>query len=338
MGDLRTLPKVELHVHLEGSARVATLREFAERDGAPLPHGLDDDRWSFDGPMDFIANYFELCRLFTRLEDFQRIALECCADLAASGVRYAEAVFSPGNHARPLGGDWFGPIEAVLDGLAAGARDHGVTVRLCPDIVRDNGLEDARRTLDVALRFAGRGVVALNCAGSERADTAPFAPLFREARSAGLRSVPHAGEWAGPDNVRATLRDLQPDRIGHGVRAAEDPALVSELADLGIPLEVCPVSNVATGVYPDLRSHPLPMLRDAGVVVTLNSDDPTMFGGWLTDVYVASQEAWGLDDAALAGLARAAVTASFAEESTKQALRRDIDGWLAADASTAASR
>jgi adenosine deaminase len=335
MGDLRTLPKVELHIHLEGSARPTTLRECAARDGTPLPHGFDEDRWSFVGPMDFIDNYFETCRLFTRLDDFRRVATEFCADLAATGVRYAEAVFSPGNHARRLGDDWFGPIEAVLDGLRAGERDHGVRVQLCPDIVRDNGPEDARRTLDVALRFAGSGVVALNCAGSERADTAPFAPMFREARDAGLRSVPHAGEWAGPENVRATIRDLLPDRIGHGVRAAEDPALVAELAERGLPLEICPVSNVATGVYPDLAGHPLPVLRDAGVVVTVNSDDPTMFGGWLTEVYEAVRDAWRLDDGALADLARTSVDVSFAEPAIKATLRREIDGWLAADPSAA---
>jgi adenosine deaminase len=336
MGDLRTLPKVELHIHLEGAVRAATLRDFADRDGTPLPHGFDGQRWSFGGPMDFIGNYFEVCRLLTRLDDFRRIATEFCADLAATGVRYAEAVFSPGNHARRVGDDWYGPIEAVLDGLRAGERDHGVSVQLCPDIVRDNGPEDARRTLDVALRFAGRGVVALNCAGSERADTAPYAPMFLEARDAGLRSVPHAGEWAGPENVRATIRDLLPDRIGHGVRAVEDPALVAKLAERRIPLEICPVSNVATGVYPDLAAHPLPLLRDAGVVVTVNSDDPTMFGGWLTEVYVEVRDAWDLDDAALADLARTSVDASFADRSIKASLRREIDGWLAADPSAAA--
>ena len=175
MRDLRSLPKVELHLHVEGSARPATLREFADRDGANLPHGMGSDGWTFGGSLDFIDNYLELCQLFATLDDFRRLAVELCADLAATGVPYAEAVFSPGNHARRLDGDWFGPIEAVLDGLAAGERDHGVRVQLCPDIVRDNGLEDAQRTLEVAVRYAGRGVVALNCAGSERTGVERFA-------------------------------------------------------------------------------------------------------------------------------------------------------------------
>ena len=328
MRDLRSLPKAELHIHLEGSVRIDTLRELAARDGRALPHGLRREGWTFDGPLDFIGNYLELCRLLTSLEDFRRIAEEFCSDLAATGVRYAETVFSPGNHARRLGGDWHGPIEAVLDGLAAGERAHGVTVRLCPDIVRDAGMDDADRTLEVALRYAGRGVVALNCAGSERAGIEPFARHFRAAAAAGLKSVPHAGEWAGPDNVWATLEHYRPDRIGHGVRAIEDPALVAELARRRMPLEVSPISNVATGSYPDLAAHPFPALRDAGVVVTLNSDDPEMFGGWLTEVYVAARDAWSLDDDDLAAIARTAVDASFAEEPIRRELRQAIDAWL----------
>jgi adenosine deaminase len=333
MRTLSSLPKAELHIHLEGSVRVATLRELAARDGLPLPTGLgDDDRWSFDGPLDFIENFMVTCSAFTRLEDFRRIAIECCEDLAATGVRYAEAVFSPGNHARRFAEDWFAPIEAVLDGLAAGERAHGVTVRLCPDIVRDMGLDDAERTLDVALRYAGSGVVALNAAGSEQTGIAPFDGFFERARAAGLGVVPHAGEWAGPANVWATISHYRPDRIGHGVRAAEDPALVAELARTGIPLEICPLSNVATGVFPDLSSHPFPALRDAGVAVTLNSDDPTMFGGWLSDVYAAARRAWELTDDELAAIAKTAVAVSFADDVTKASLARGIDRWLVADA------
>ncbi len=329
MRDLRALPKVELHIHLEGSVRVSTLRELAGRGGGALPHGLRlDDAWRFDGFLDFIDNYIEACALLSRPEDFRRVAEEFCADLAANGVRYAEAVFSPGNHASRLD-DWYGPIEAVLDGLEAGRRDHGVQVLVCPDIVRDNGPEDAERTLEVALKFAGRGVVALNAAGSERAPVAAFAPMFRRAKDAGLRSVPHAGEWAGPQNVWETLAQYAPDRIGHGVRAIEDPRLVEELASTGIPLEVSPVSNVATGVYPSLAEHPFLRLRDAGVIVTLNSDDPSMFGTWIGGVYEAARTSWALSDDELAAFARAGVEASFADDTTKRSVRDGIDDWLA---------
>jgi adenosine deaminase len=331
MPSLTSLPKAELHIHLEGSVRVTTLRELAARDGLALPPALgDDDRWTFAGPLDFIENYLATCSVLTRIEDFRRIAVEFCENLAATGVRYAEAVFSPGNHARRFDDDWFGPIEAVLDGLAAGRREHGVTVRLCPDIVRDMGLDEAERTLQVALRHAGDGVVALNAAGSERTGIEPFDGYFERARVAGLGVVPHAGEWAGPENVRATIRHYRPDRIGHGVRAIEDPPLVEELARSRLPLEVCPVSNVATGAYPDLATHPFPALRAAGVVVTLNSDDPTMFGGWLTDVYEAAQRAWALTDADVADLARTSVAVSFADDAIKTRLQAGIDEWLVA--------
>lgn len=332
MRDLRALPKAELHIHVEGSIRVGTLRELAERTGAPLPHGLDEGRWRFDGFLDFIDNYVQTCALLADLEDFRRIGLEFCEDLAATGVRYAEAVFSPSNHAARLGEDWHGPIEAVLDGLEAGRRAHGVTVQLCPDIVRDLGSDEAERVLEVALKFAGRGVVALNAAGSERADVGPFAPMFRRAKDAGLRSVPHAGEWAGPQNVWDTLALYEPDRIGHGVRAIEDPALVEELARRQIPLEVSPLSNIATGVYPSLAAHPFIALREAGVVLSLNSDDPSMFHAGLTDVYEAARDAWSLDDEALAGIARSGVRASFADDATKAELLHGIDVWLTVDA------
>ena len=329
MRDLTALPKAELHVHLEGAIRIATVQELADRAGSAAPSGLTGGSWRFAGFDDFISQYTSTCALLAGQEDFRRIAYEFCEDEARNGVRYAEVVFSPSNHAPRLGDDWFGPIEAVLDGLEAGRRDFGVTARVAPDLVRDAGLEMAERSLEVAIKFAGRGVVALNAAGSERSPVAPFGPLFRRAKDAGLRSVPHAGEWAGPRNVWETLEHCLPDRIGHGVRSIEDPALVAHLAALGIPLEVSPVSNVATGVYASLEEHPFRVLRDAGVTVTLNSDDPPMFGAWLADVYRAAADTWGYDDDSLAEIARTGVRASFAENDLKSEILEGIDAWLA---------
>lgn len=157
----------------------------------------------------------------------------------------------------------------------------------------------------------------------------PFAPVFRAAKDAGLRSVPHAGEWAGPENVWQTLEHFLPDRIGHGVRSIDDPRLVDRLAAGGVPLEVSPVSNVATGVYASLEEHPFLRLRDAGVVVTLNSDDPPMFDAWIADVYEAARRAWRLPDEELADISRAGVRASFADDGTKAAIERGIDAWIA---------
>jgi adenosine deaminase len=331
MRDLRSLPKAELHLHLEGSLRADTASELADRHGVPAPHGLTDEGWVFTGPLDFIDNYVEVCDLLRSPEDFRRLGEEVSEDLAANGVRYAEAIFSPSNHAARMGDDWTGPLEAVLDGLGAGRRATGVEVRLAPDIVRDLGFDEGERVTEIAIAFADRGVVGLNCAGSERSVVETFAPLFRRAKDAGLRSVPHAGEWAGPENVWATLEHYAPDRIGHGIRAIDDPRLVNRLAELAIPLEVSPLSNVATGAWPDLETHPFPALREAGVVVTLNSDDPTMFHGWLGDVFGAARGTWAYDDATLAEIARTGVRASFADDAVKARLLADIDGWLAAD-------
>jgi adenosine deaminase len=328
MRDLVRLPKAELHIHLEGSIRTDTIRELADRQGLPLPAALGPDGWSFDHFDHFIEQYGAACDLLNDLEDFRRIACELCVDLAANGVRYAEVVFSPAQHAGRLG-DWFGPIEAVLDGFADGERDSGVTCRLDPDIIRDLGMDAAEGTLEVALKFAGRGVVALNCAGSERNPPAPYADLFRRARDGGLHSVPHAGEWNGPQSVWETLDTLLPERIGHGVRSIEDPELVERLVELQIPLEVCPTSNVRTGVVPDYAHHPFVRLREAGVVVTLNSDDPPMFGSWLADEYRVAREEFGLDDAALADVARTGVRSSFAPEDVRGEILAGIDAWIA---------
>jgi adenosine deaminase len=327
MRDVLELPKAELHIHLEGSMRIETLRELAEKNGVATPTGLEHGDWRFLDSIDFIAQYSQLCALLRDPEDFRRLAHEACEDLAANGVQYAEATFSPAAHATRLG-DWYGPIEAVLDGLRAGHRDFGPLVQLTPDVVRDNGIDDAERTLEVALKHSGDGVVGLNAAGSERTSVAVFADIFRRARAAGLRSVPHAGEWAGPESVWQTLEHYQPDRIGHGVAAAEDPKLVQHLAELQIPLEVCPLSNVATGVFATLQEHPFDRLRRAGVVVTLNSDDPSMFGAWLGPVYEAARGAWGYTDEELADIARTGVSASFADEDLKRGIVEGIDEWL----------
>ena len=270
MRDLHALPKVELHIHLEGSVRVPTLRELADRSGVlSRTASAGGSDWRFDGFLDFIDNYIEACALLSAPEDFRRVAEEFCADLAANGVRYAEAVFSPSNHAARLG-DWYGPIEAVLDGLEAGRRVHGVQVQLCPDLVRDNGVEEAERTLEVALKFAGRGVVALNAAGSERAPVAAFAPMFRRAKDAGLRSVPHAGEWAGPQNVWDTLATVEPDRIGHGVRVDRRSASGRGARERASRSRSRPSRTWRPASYPSLADS-VPPVREAGVVVTLNS-------------------------------------------------------------------
>jgi len=339
MRDLAALPKAELHLHLEGSIRPDVVRELADRKGRPAPADLGSGGWApFGDPMRFVAAYVQVCNLLTELDDFRRIGRDLCTDLAAEGVGYAEVVFSPAQHAARLG-DWFGPIEAVLDGFAAGERETGVVARLSPDVIRDLGREDAVGTVEVALRYVGRGVVAINCAGSERTRAGVYADVIRAAVDGGLHSVPHAGEWAGPENVWETLETLLPERIGHGVRAIDDPRLVEHLAERGIPLEICPTSNVATGAVASLDDHPFPRLRDAGVTVTLNSDDPGMFGSWIASEFEVARRVFGLDDDALADVAANGVRASFADASLKEDLLRGIETWRSTpeDAATTAT-
>lgn len=338
MRDLARLPKAELHIHLEGSIRPETVRELADRHGLRVPAALGAEGWAaFRDNFDFIEQYVEVCGLLGDLEDFRRVAYEFCHDLAAQNVRYAEVVFSPAQHAARVG-DWFGPIEAVLDGLAQGERAFGVVTRLSPDIIRDLGMEQARRTVEVALKFLGGGVVAINSAGSERARPGVYADLVGAAVAAGLHSVPHAGEWAGARNIWETLASLTPERIGHGISAVEDPILLAHLADIRMPLEVCPTSNVATGAVASLQDHPFNRLREAGLVITLSSDDPGMFGSWLTDEYTVARDVFGLGDDELAEVARAGVRASFADEDVKTGIEAGIDAWLASGVATSSPR
>ena len=290
MRDLRALPKVELHIHLEGAMRIATVLELADRNGVPAPAGLGPDGWRFDGFLDFIDQYIALCDLLTELDDFRRLGDEVSADLAANGVRYAEAVFTPSAHAAAFGDDWTSPLEALLDGLAAGAREHGTLVRVTPDVVRDLGVPAAERTLEVALAHMDAGVVGLNCAGSERADIAPFAPVFRAAKRRRAAIGAARGRVGRARERVADARALpaRPHRPRRALdRRSRGSWSISPTA--AIPLEISPISNVATGAYPSLELHPFMRLREAGVVVTLNSDDPPMFGAWLADVFEAAR-------------------------------------------------
>jgi adenosine deaminase len=224
--------------------------------------------------------------------------------------------------------DWDGPLSAALDGFEAGREVFGTQCRVILDHPRGFPIEYADRLLEVALRHRDRGVVALGLAGPEAQSGAPVAEVFTRARAEGLHSVPHAGEATDAASIREALDLLEPERIGHGIRAVEDEALLVELRDLAIPLEVCPTSNVALGNVASFDEHPLLRLIDAGVVVTLNSDDPAMFHSNLLQEYEVARSIFGLDDAGVAELARAGVRASFADDTLKQVMELGIDRWL----------
>jgi adenosine deaminase len=325
--DLVSLPKVHLHVHLEGSMRPATVVELADRYGLRLPEGLRGGRYEFDDFTHFIAEWVAGLRTLQRLDDVRRIAYEFCEDQAADGVRYAEVSFSLPEHSLRTG-DWDGPVLAVLDGFDAGRRDVGIVCRPYIDIVRGVGMQLSRMAMESAVRHRDDGVFGLGLGGDERHPAADYAHLFAHATERGLRSLPHAGETAGPGSVRSALDDLRADRIGHGIRSLEDPGLVERLRDARLPLDACPTSNVKTKVVASIEEHPLPAMLDAGLLVTLNADDPSMFEQTLSAEYELARGVFGMSDEQLARLARNGIDASFADDDVKATLRGEVNVWL----------
>jgi aminodeoxyfutalosine deaminase len=309
-------PKIELHVHLEGTVRADTLRTIARRNDYPLP----DDLESLYAFRDF-AHFIEVWILTTNAlrteDDFRRIVVDYAAEAAAHGAVYLEGIFSPAERVR-RGVGW----EAIFDGVCAGAQQarelHGVEIRLTPDIPRGFSQEEARATVEWAARYRDRGVVGVGLGGLEAEfPPEPYEAVFALAKSLGLGSVPHAGEVAGAASVRGALENLQADRLRHGIRAEEDPGLVRELADRGTVLDVCPLSNLRTGAVASLAEHPLPRLVAAGVRCSISTDDPAMFDTDLTRDYEAAASL-GLDprDAYEAGVAGA-----LCDDATRERLR-----------------
>ncbi|MBV9280556.1 MAG: adenosine deaminase, partial [Chloroflexi bacterium] len=322
---IRAAPKAELHVHLEGSIQPATLLRLAERNGVELPARTVTelrDWFVYRDFMHFIQIYVTITRCLKTAEDYELIVHELGAEMARQNARYAEVTFSPSTH------HFLGvPDTTFMDGLIRGRRrareDFGVEICWVFDIVRNTSIGPASFDYTVGMAIEGRreGVVALGLGGAEEGfPPEPFAPWFERARAAGLRSAPHAGETVGPPSVWGALRDLGADRIGHGVRSIEDPALVAHLAERGIPLEVNPTSNVRLGVYPSLADHPLRRLLDAGVALTVNSDDPPLFNTTLTDELLTLIDPFGLDVAAIDEVLLNGVRHSFLPAQRKREL------------------
>ncbi len=295
------LPKAHLHVHLESAIRWTTLAELAAAHGLPVPARPVD---GFRGLPAFL-DHNQLVRDCLRTPaDFARVAREFCADEAADGTRYVEVSFTAAAHGERLG-DLDMPLLAVLDGLAQGQDEHDIDCRVLLDHSRRRSVERAWRTLDLARRYADRGVIGIGLAGDESYPAAPFAAVCDAARDAGLHLVHHAGEACGPDSIREALDLGHAERIGHGIRILDDRDLVAEVRERRIPLEVCPTSNVALGFAPSLAVHPIARLLEAGLVVTLNTDIPAMVGTTLSAEYAAVQAAADLDDEQLAQITRA---------------------------------
>ncbi|WP_377643019.1 adenosine deaminase [Oryzobacter terrae] len=321
------LPKAELHVHHVGSASPRVVAELAARHpGSSVPRDPDELArfFRFTDFAHFVDLYLATVDLLRTAEDVRMLTYEVARDLAAQQVRYAELTMTP--YTSVVRGI---PIEAyteaIEDARTAAERDHGVVLRWVYDIPGEAGLESADATLSYALDHRPEALVGFGLGGPEIGVPRPqFAPHFTAARAAGLHSVPHSGESTGPQSVWDALTLLGAERIGHGTSSVQDPRLLDHLAEHRIPLEVCPTSNVATRVVERIEDHPIRAMVDAGVVVTVNSDDPPMFGTTLNREYEVAAALLDLDEAGVADLAVAAVDASFAPDAVRRALREEI--------------
>ncbi len=324
---IERLPKVELHLHLEGSIPRALAHSLAERCGVELPEWFrGDGPPQFTSFREFIDIYLAISRCLVRVEDFAEVAEAVAANLAAHNVVAAEVTFTPMTHVqRGVRAD------TLLTGLRLG-RDralehHGVELSWVFDIVRSFP-DQAEPTVLLAMHARDQGLVGLGLAGPE---TEPHHPdidaAFARARTAGIHAVPHAGEFSGPDSIWHAINVLGAARIGHGIRCLEDPALVDHLRMSQLPLEVCPRSNVLLGVVSRLERHPLPDLMAAGLEVNISTDDPSIFGATLVDEYVSCAQTFAWNEEQIRHVAAAAITHSFLPEARK----RDL---LAAQAAT----
>jgi adenosine deaminase len=331
---LHALPKIDLHRHLEGSLRLETLAEIAREHGIDLP-SYDIDRLRpyvqiTDDPPDFqrfLEKFQLLRRFYTTREAVERVAYEAVIDAAFDNVRYLELRFNPAALAHAQGFSFYEVTDWVAESVARAQVDAGMTVRLLCTIVRHESLAAASEIVDVALAFRDRGVVGIDLAGDETLYPAqPFAALFRRASEAGLGITIHAGEAGGPENVREAIEDLCARRIGHGIRAIEDSAVVQLIRQRNITLEVCPTSNLQTGVMPNFGHHPLRDLYLLRVPVTLNTDDPSVSDTTLTDEYLVAVKGMGLGLRDLRTFNRNAIRASFAPQEERLALEKQILG------------
>jgi adenosine deaminase len=328
------MPKVELHLHLEGSIEPETALALAERHGIRLPAqdvaGLREWFRFRDFPH-FVEVYLALSDLLRTADDIAFITTALATSLAGQNVRYAEVTFTPYTHLWMNKGLTEEDLIAGLEqGRAEAWRQHGVELAWVLDIPRNLSFQKLTGrytgaatwpTVEMALAWRDRGVVALGLGGYEiGAPPEPFAPAFERARAGGLHSVPHAGEHVGPEGVWGAIRALGAERVGHGVRAIEDQELVAYLVRHQIPLEINPTSNIQLGVYPDFVSHPLRQFWDAGVYVTVNSDDPPLFNTTLNQEYRTLVDAFGFDATDLERVSLNALRASFLPQDRKTAL------------------
>ncbi len=327
------MPKVELHVHLEGSITPRTLLELAQRNGVEIPArdvaGVEQ-LFRYRNFGEFLTVFMNLARAIVRGSDFERLAYELGIALAEQNILYAEVMLSPMQHLR-RGMDLLETIEGTATGFAQAERETGIMWRIALDYGRQYGPDQAWEVLEVARRAMPYGVVGWSIGGNEIGHPPePFAEVFANARKAGLHVMAHAGEVAGPPSIWGAIEMLQAERLGHGIRSVDDPELLEYLRDHQVVLDICPSSNLLTGATATWNSHPLRQLYDAGVAVTINSDDPTFFHTTLTEEFrrVVQHFGFGVDD--LCVLALNSARAAFLPETEKTALVERVEKQLAA--------
>ena len=333
--DLRwlvALPKAELHVHLVGSASPKSVLELARRHpslGVPTEEDALRAFFAFTDFAHFIEVYIAVNALVRTAEDVEVLTYQVAGDLAAQRVRYAEVTVTPDSHLlQGVAADAL--AEALTVARRRAREDLGVELAWVFDIPGELGLRSGLRTIEWVEGHAPEGSVGFGLGGPELGvPRAQFAEIFARARALGLHSVPHAGETTGPQTIRDAMTHLAADRIGHGIAAAQDPALMAELAQRQIALEVCPTSNLRTRAVASYSEHPLPTLVAAGIQVSIGSDDPGMFATTLSEEYAVAAELLGLDAAGVAELARASVRASYASAAVRERLMAEIDAYVA---------
>jgi adenosine deaminase len=323
---MRDLPKIELHLHLEGGAPPGFIRGLAQEKRTDLS-GIfaPDGSYAFKDFWHFLGVYEAATSVLKSPEDYARLTRAVLEQSAAHGVVYSEAFLSPDFCG---GGDlaaWREYLAAIRGAAEEAQRDFGITLRGIVTCIRHFGPERAKPIAECAAETAGDWLVGFGMAGDElKGKPADFRWPFDCAREAGLRITVHAGEWGGAASVRDALEALRPERLGHGVQAIEDPALVDRLAEDGIVLECCPGSNVALGVFPSWRAHPIERFREKGVKVTVSTDDPPFFHTTMTSEYENLARAFGWDEGVFAEIARTSLDAAFCDAETKDRIAKKL--------------
>ncbi|MEM1065371.1 MAG: adenosine deaminase [Pseudomonadota bacterium] len=321
------MPKVELHLHLEGAAPPAFIRGLAAEKGVDLSAIFDaQGHYAYADFSEFLRVYEAATSVLTTPEDYYRLTHAVLEESSASGVVYSETFLSPDFCGGRDLAAWREYLSAIREAADEVERDSGLVLRGIVTCIRHFGPEKARETALCAAETAGEWIVGFGIAGDESVGALKdFAWSFDMAREAKLRLTAHAGEWCGPEEVRDALDDLRVERIGHGVHAAQDPRLMAQLADTGTILEVCPGSNIALGIYPEWRAHPIAVLRDAGVPVTVSTDDPPFFHTTMSYEFDRLADAFGWDESDFAALNSTAADAAFCCEETRARIKKNLE-------------